>query len=157
MKTHISVINMWKNYLSSINETVEKSEKEYEAWSFGADEKSANDLSKLVLEGKKTSTTSLHCLYAFEDEELPEENAYSIILDGNNEAQCVIKTTKVSITPFNEVTETFAKTEGEGDMSLEYWKKVHRAFFSKDLKKFEKAFTENMLVVCETFEVVYPR
>ncbi len=86
---------------------------------------------------------------------MPEKNAYSIILDGNGEAQCVIKTTEVNIMPFNEVTETFAKTEGEGDMTLEYWRKVHKAFFSSALEKTDKTFDENMLVVCETFEVVY--
>ena len=154
-KTHISVNIMWENYLKSINETVANSVKTYEAWAFGADAESANALSALVLEGKKTATSSLHCLYADEGEALPEENAYSIILDGNGEAQCVIRTTQVNIMPFNEVTETFAKTEGEGDLTLEYWRKVHEAFFSDALEKMDKTFNENMLVVCETFEVVY--
>lgn len=155
MNTHISANIMWENYLKSINEPIESSEKSYEAWAFGADAESANALSALVLEGKKTATSSLHCLYADEGEALPEENAYSIILDGNGEAQCVIKTTKVNIMPFNEVTETFAKTEGEGDMTIEYWRKVHKAFFSSALEKTDKTFDENMFVVCETFEVVY--
>lgn len=48
-------------------------------------------------------------------------------------------------------------TEGEGDMSLEYWRKIHRVFFTEELKDLEKEFTEDMMVVCEEFEVVYPK
>jgi uncharacterized protein YhfF len=156
VEVNMSVKKMWEAYLMSINETVEVSNKKYEAWSFGNDEKSANELAKLVKEDKKTSTSSLHCLYLIEDEGLPEKDEYSIILDGNGEAQCIIKTTNVKILPFNEVTEEFAKTEGEGDRTLEYWREVHRNFFCEALINSEKEFTEDMLVVCEEFEVVYP-
>ena len=61
------------------------------------------------------------------------------------------------IKPFNEVTKEFAHAEGEGDLSLDYWRDVHRDFFSDGLKDLNKSFEENMLVVCETFEVVYSR
>jgi uncharacterized protein YhfF len=45
-----SVKKMWEDYLMSINETVEMTEKKYEAWSFCHDEKNANELAKLVLD-----------------------------------------------------------------------------------------------------------
>lgn len=156
VEENISAKLLWEKYLVSNHETVENSDKKYDAWSFGNDEKSANDLVKLVIEKKKKSTSSLHCLYELENEDLPVENDYSIILDGNGEAQCVIMTTSINIIPFNEVTEDFAKTEGEDDMTLEYWRMVHKEFFTKELKEFNKVFTEDMIVVCEAFEVVYP-
>ena len=78
----------------------------------------------------------------------------SIILDSNDEAVCIIKTTKVYVVPFNQVTEDHAAKEGEGDCSLEYWRKVHREFFTEELKEIEKEFEENMLVVCEEFVVL---
>jgi uncharacterized protein YhfF len=152
-----SVKKMWEDYLMSINETVEMTEKKYEAWSFCHDEKNANELAKLVKEKKKTSTSSLHYLYILEDEALPAEDEYSVIFDGSGEAQCVIQTTKINVVPFNEVTEAFAKKEGEGDLTLEYWRNVHRDYFTEELKDYEKEFTEEMMVVCEDFKIVYPK
>jgi uncharacterized protein YhfF len=45
--------------------------------------------------------------------------------------------------------------EGEGDRSLEYWRKVHIDFLTHELSEINKTFTENTLVVCEEFELVY--
>ena len=124
---------------------------EYEAWGFGTD---ADYLAELVKTGKKTATSSAHIFYEIEDEELPKEGEMSIILDSADEAVCIIKTTKVYVVPFNQVTEDHAAKEGEGDCSLEYWRKVHREFFTEELKEIEKEFEENMLVVCEEFVVL---
>jgi len=39
-------------------------------------------------------------------------------------------------------------------MSLEYWRRVHKEFFGEELKENNIEFSEDMLVVCEEFEVV---
>ena len=123
---------------------------EYDAWSFGDDE-----LTELVKSGKKTATASAYDCYLAEDEELPEVGETSVLLDDNDEAVCIIRTSKVSVLPFNEVSEEHARKEGEGDCSLAYWKKVHKDFFQEELAEIGKAFYEEMMVVCEEFEVVY--
>jgi uncharacterized protein YhfF len=53
--------------------------------------------------------------------------------------------------PFKEVTDEFAAKEEEGDKTLSFWQKVHRKFFSLELKEYSKKFSEDMLVVCEEF------
>lgn len=45
--------------------------------------------------------------------------------------------------------------EGEGDKSLEYQKEGHIDFFNRKLKNYNKEVSEDMLVVCEEFEVIY--
>ncbi len=52
---------------------------------------------------------------------------------------------------FCDVGREHAYNEGEGDRSLEYWRKVHRDFFKRELEEHGLSFDENMLVVCETF------
>ena len=71
------------------------------------------------------------------------------------EAVCITRTTKVSITPFEEVSSLHAYKEGEGDKSLRYWRKVHKEFFIKEMKGSGKEFNHTMNVVCEEFEVVF--
>ena len=47
------------------------------------------------------------------------------------------------------VTADFARKEGEGDMSLEYWQNEHQKFFTR-----EGYFSDEMELIAEEFEVV---
>ena len=73
------------------------------------------------------------------------------------EAVCIIQTTKVAVTEFSRVTEEHAYKEGEGDRSLEYWRDVHEAFLKQELKPIHKPFSDSVKVVCEEFQLVYPK
>ena len=125
----------------------------YEAWAFGSD---ADELARLVLEGKKTATAGLYFWYERENLELPKEDSYSVVLDSKDNAVCVIRTTKVFVIPFREVDAVHAWKEGEGDRSLSYWRKVHESFFAKELSEIGMEFDESMNVVCEEFLRVFP-
>ena len=125
---------------------------EYEAWAFGVD---ADLLADLVLRGEKTATASAYPLYAIENEPLPKVGEYSIILDSKNNAMCIIKTTKVYVEEFKEISEEHAFKEGEGDKSLSYWRKCHKDFFTMCMTEVGKEFNEDMKVVCEEFKVVF--
>ena len=129
-------------------------EAEYEAWAFGDD---PDTLAELVRTGVKTATASAYPFYELEGEDLPKAGEYSVILNTKDEAVCVIRTTKVYVTPYCEVTAEQAWKEGEGDRSLDYWRRVHEAFFRKELEAVGLTFTEDMGVVCEEFEVIYPK
>lgn len=143
---------MWRNY---INKYPNNKDKTYEAWYFANDEKTANELAELVVNGEKTATASIFCLYKIENEDLPIEGNFNIILDWDNNAKCITKTTKIYTVPFNKVTKEHAFKEGEKDKTLSYWREVHIDFFRQCLSNYEKEFNENMLVVCEEFEVVW--
>lgn len=123
-----------------------------EEWAFGVE---ADLLAELVVNGVKTATASAYPLYELENEPLPVVGAYSVILDSKEQAVCVIRTTRVAVTPFCEVSEEHAYREGEGDRSLRYWREVHEKIFSEWMSEAGLLFTPNMPVVCEEFEVVY--
>ena len=123
----------------------------YEAWAFGGDQ---DDLAELVRKGIKTATASALCLYEAEGESLPKPGEYSVILDSDDNAVCIIRTTKVYVTPFDQVSEEHAFKEGEGDRSLDYWRKVHKDFFTEELQTIGMEFDIQMKVVCEEFELV---
>lgn len=127
----------------------------FQAWSFGSNAKAADELANLVLAGRKTATASNKLLYELTNEPLPKVGDLSIVLNGSQLPVCVIETTAVSVVPFNEVTETQARLEGEGDLSLAYWQTTHRQFFEAEFKTLDRQFSETMPVVCETFKVVY--
>lgn len=124
-----------------------------DAWSFGGD---PDGLAALVLAGVKTATASAYPLYAPAGEPLPEAGEYSVILDGRGEAVCVILTDRVAVVPFREVGADHARREGEGDLSLAHWRRVHEAFFRDELARAGLRFTPDMPVVCEEFRRVWP-
>lgn len=130
--------------------------KVYASWAFGG---APDEMARLVVLKKKKATSSLYLLYDLENETLPKAGSYSIVLDSKGDAQCIIKTTKVRIIPFDLVTSADACLEGEDDMTLEKWRKKHREFFFKEARAYNIHFDESMEIVFEEFvlEFVPPK
>ena len=123
-----------------------------DAWAFGG---AADRLAGLVLRGVKRATSSAYDCYLAEGEPLPTAGDYSVILNSSGYAVAVIRNVSVTLRRFCDVDEGYAAAEGEGDLSLDYWRQVHRDFFSEELGAIGKAFSEEMTVVCEEFECVF--
>lgn len=116
-------------------------------WKFGIDNE---ELIDLVLKGEKTATTSLYNSYIKDGIDLPKVGDESIIIHDDNTDACKIINTNVIITEFKNITKELAYLEGEGDKSLEYYRKVHNEFF----KKIDSSFNDNTKVVFEIFKVL---
>lgn len=125
---------------------------EYSAWCYGD---APDELAELTRKGIKTATASAYPIYELEGEPLPMAGEYSVILNSEESAVCIIRTDRVYVVPFWNITEEQAYREGEGDRSLAYWREVHRRFFSKELSDVGMVFSEDMEVVCEEFQVVF--
>lgn len=146
---------VWNHYLHSIGESIETTDKTYTSWYFDTTEESANELLDLVLIGKKRATASAPWVYEHDNEPLPKVGDYSIVTKWDGKPGAIITTKNIEILPFKDVTADFAAKEGEGDLSLTYWRKVHEKFFTEECSVIGKQFTEDMPVLCEEFEVVF--
>lgn len=126
----------------------------YDAWAFGGDAMPdlATELALLVRDGPKRATTSLVSSFDDGDEPFPRVGVYTVILDGAGEPVCIIRTTQVGTARFGDVDEAFAWDEGEGDRTLEDWRRSHIWFFEAD----GTPVTDDDLVVLERFEKVWP-
>jgi uncharacterized protein YhfF len=144
----------WQTYLDQLPDKAEKPTS-YEAWSFGATEEMANELAELVRRGTKTATAGLLWSYEAENESIPKPGLLNIITDWDGNPLCIIETTTIEIMPFNQVPAEFAYDEGEGNRSLHYWREGHWKFFSMECEEIGKTPSEDMLVVCERFKLVY--
>ncbi len=132
------------------------SERFYEAFHFDDNEKDANDLAGLVLQGTKRATAGLLWTNELYNKPAPKPGDLSVVTDWENNPLCVIETVEVEIVPFENVTEEFAAIEGEGDGSLRHWKEVHWLYFSRECRRLEKEPNQQMPIICEQFEVIYP-
>ena len=126
------------------------------AWAFGDGPEIADRLLALVLSGRKRATTGSLVAYEAEGEAIPRPGDFSVVLDGAGHAACIVRTTWVEQTAFSNVGPGFARDEGEGDLSFEYWRTGHQAYFTRELASYGREASEDMPVVCERFEVVFP-
>ncbi|CCN83950.1 conserved hypothetical protein carrying ASC-1 homology domain [Vibrio nigripulchritudo SFn27] len=123
---------------------------------FCADEYNANECARLINERIKTASCSLKQGYDIENEPLPVVGRLTIVLNWKEEPVCIVKLSDVSFSPFNQVTEEFAYSEGEGDRSYAYWHKVHVEFFTQYASEVGAEFNEDSELVLERFEKVFP-
>ena len=124
---------------------------------FCADEVNANECARLINAGIKRASCSLKAGYDAEQELLSKVGRLSVVLNWVQEPVCIIKLKDVSICPFNKVTPEFAALEGEGDLSYQWWRDAHIAFFTKYAVSLNIEFNESSDLVLERFEKVYPR
>lgn len=114
----------------------------------------ANECADLVVKGIKRATATSLWWYQKYNEPLPKVGDLYIITDWSGNAKAVIETTKIEQVPYNRITSEFAEIEGEGDKSLAYWKRVHKEYYTREMKPFNEQFDKNMIIVCEQFKTV---
>jgi uncharacterized protein YhfF len=126
-----------------------------DAQQFGSGSEMGDALAALILAGTKTATCS--CLWEWQAEgnPIPVAGSLSILLDGRGAPRAVLEITEVTVRQFDEVGAEFAAAEGEGDSSLETWRRIHWQWFSEVLPSIGRAPSRDMPLVCETFRVRY--
>lgn len=143
----------WAEFSASLGS--DPSDRFYEAFHFDDNAPSADELAALVLSGRKRATAALVWAYESAGKPIPKPGDLSVVTRFSGEPVCVIETQRVQIVPFVEVSAEFAATEGEGDGSLDFWRRAHTAFFGRECKRLEREYSERMPVVCEEFAVVF--
>jgi uncharacterized protein YhfF len=133
----------------------------YEAFRFGfgaAPEEaseSATSIAALVLAGTKTSTAALQWVYDAEGRRPPGPGDLSIVLDGDERPVCVIETTEATVVGCDELVDArFAYAGGEGDRTLESWRRTYWRYILAECARLEREPSRMTPLVCERFRVV---
>jgi uncharacterized protein YhfF len=115
-----------------------------ERFSFGDSPALADDLLDLVLSGAKTAT-------CWSERETVETHVGKrmVACDGAGTPHAVIETVSLEPRAFEAVDAAFARLEGEGDLSLAWWREAHQAYFERN-----GGFDPKMLLWLEVFRVV---
>lgn len=112
-------------------------------------------LSGLARDGAKRGTTHMRLHFEQEAIRMREPGDCWVVTTMAGEPLCVVRITTVEIMPFDQVGEAFAASEGEGDLSLEYWRHGHLAYFTAQCRHWDKPWRDDQPVVCESFELVH--
>ena len=126
------------------------------AFGFGDRKKMKDELLELVLQGIKLATTSLVKELEIMNEPTPVVGDYNILLDGDEKPRAVVRTTDTRLMKFRDVPAEHAWVEGEDDRTLETWMGGHIRYWSRVGKEQGFGFNEDMKVILERFDVIYP-
>jgi uncharacterized protein YhfF len=148
-----SVEAVWRAFSESIGR--DRSADFYEPFYFHDNETGALELAQLVLAGTKRGTASLVWTYEHDKKRPPWPGSLSVMTDWHGKPLGIIETRTIEAVPFEEVTAEFAAIEGEGDGSLRYWSEEHWKYFARECKRIGKEANRRMLVLCETFDLVF--
>ncbi len=152
-KIDISVTKLWKEFIK-VNSQYANQEAP-ESYCFCDNEVDANVCAQLVVKNIKQATAGSLWWYEYSNEPLSNIGDLFIITNWNGIAKAIIQVSKIEKTPYNQISTEFARIEGEGDKSLVYWKKVHWAYFTREMLPYNLKPTEDMIIVCEYFETVW--
>lgn len=150
------VREFWGKYISSLPESDRRIQFALDA-AFAGNESTTDELIQLYLDGKKFAGSSLIRDFEASGDPLPQVGNYWIALDGKRNPRCILKTTRIAINKFGNIPSEIAHAEGEGDLSVDYWKRVHRELYLPFLEKWGIADLDNADVITEYFDLVYPK
>ncbi|MFG1802278.1 ASCH domain-containing protein [Micromonospora carbonacea] len=106
-------------------------------------------LNSLVLAGAKTATAGLTDEYAEEGEELEHVGERLALVDDHDAPVGVVEVTGVDVVRFADVPWDFARSEGEGDRSIEEWRAGHAAYWAR----VGTPVTDDSRIVCVRFRL----
>ncbi|MGH6611826.1 MAG: GNAT family N-acetyltransferase [Burkholderiaceae bacterium] len=147
------VAHAWSDYcrMSKLPESTP-----YQAWYFGDSAPLAHALAELVLHGPKRATAALGLAADALPQTAAVPNGYSVVTELDGTPRAVIRTTVLERRKFRDVDAAFAWDEGEGDRTLDDWKRAHWNYFSRECEKLDCTMSEDVEVCLERFELLYP-
>jgi len=122
---------------------------------YGDSAELSKELLDLIKSGRKRAGTGLLWAYEHDREPIATTGDIEIVVDHRNLPSLITRIVRSEIVAFNEVSSEYAAIEGEGDGSLEYWRKGHWNFFSRECRRIGREPTEAMPVICNVFEVLH--
>ena len=87
---------------------------------------------------------------------MPEVGHLHVVTDWEGAPTSIIQVTEVEEASFSDVSAEFAHAEGEGDRTLEWWRRVHWDYFSGECAGIGIEPSEDMVLVLESFRLVHP-
>jgi len=144
-----------EQFLSSLLSETGNQSRFVEPVAFGLTPQHATEISKLVLDGVKTATGSLLWSYQADGRALPRLGDIWVVIDGNSNPVCIAQTLDVKVIPFNEVLEDYARWGGEGDCSLQSWRRMYWKYIVVECQRIGREPTAGVPMIMEGFKVVY--
>lgn len=149
----LEIKKYWNSFKNSYPEYV--SYDQPVSFYFCDNKEDADECADLVVNRVKRATSPSVWSIKKNKEKFPEIGDIAIVTDWEGNPKAIIKTIKVDIVKFKDISPEYAFLEGEGDKSLVYWRAVHLEYYSNEMRAFGELPDDNMDIICEQFERIW--
>jgi len=111
----------------------------------------ANEGAALILQGIKTATSSP--FWDYPDGRIPFAGGLSVLLDGQRRPVGIVETIGVEKIRFRDVTQQMARAYGEGERTLEWWRRVIGDWYRDKAVQDGQVFVEDDQILWEWIKV----
>lgn len=146
-----SVSQLWNRYRKINRDAFAEAPSSFH---FCDNQEDADLCAALVVAGQKRATATSVAELQLAGDAIPQTGDYAIITNWAGNAVAIIRTTSVEIMRFSEVDEAFARDEGEGDLTLGWWREAHQAYYERVLAGSCYIVNSELEIVCERFELI---
>jgi uncharacterized protein YhfF len=108
------------------------------------------ELVGLVLSGPKRATAGLLSDYEIEGEPLETVGEQLVLIGDDGRRAGLVEITETEVVPFAEVSDDFARAEGEGFAGQLDWATAHRAYWERIGRRID----DRTPVVCLRFKLI---
>lgn len=143
----------WENYLQNLPANQRPNDAFVSAGYAGTPE-ITDELLGLYLSGKKTAGSSILEDFLSAGDPPPKVGNYWIYLNSLGAPSCILRTERIVKHKFRDVPPEIAIAEGEGDLSVEYWKRVHSELYLPHIKQWGLEDLNDATVITEFFKIV---
>jgi uncharacterized protein YhfF len=113
----------------------------------GSDPTTADEGAVAILDGVKTTTSS--AFWDWPDGRIPFVGSLCVLLDGQGRLRAIVETKRVEIIPFGSVDENLARSYGEGDRTLIWWRSEIGDYYRRDAARRGIAFSDDTPLIFE--------
>ncbi len=150
-----SVDRYWAQYLDSFPTDAKRPSVHPGTVAFGFTWEHARAIAPLVRNGTKTATGDLVWSNEADGKPGPRPGDLWIVMAGPDEPVCIVEVTEVSVFPYDEVPDEYAWEGGEGDRTVQYWRRIYWKLIVSECKRIGREPDVKAPLSMERFRLVY--
>lgn len=122
----------------------------------GLDADTTEAIIGLIAGGDKTGTYTLPWIVAASGAPAPAAGLPIVLIDMQGRPRLLLRLTRVETVSFAGINETHTALDGTPVRDLAIWRPMHTQYWNALLAPFGREVSEDMPVLVEAFEVLYP-
>ena len=122
----------------------------------GGDPETVNIIIGLILKGDKCGTFGVKMLQERNPAITPSLGGVAVLVDCDGAPHAAIRTDTLTPVAYKDITEEHLTVEGPGARKLEVWQNIHWPYWTSLLKPYGLEPSEDMIIMVEHFDLLYP-
>jgi uncharacterized protein YhfF len=128
----------------------------YKVRTFGNSSAISDAIVPLILAREKTGTFALESEFEGTPNDAPKVGDFYVVTHFDGDPALLYRVTEIERVPFAEISHAHVQVEGPNARTVPVWRKIHWAYWGGILRAQGREPREDMPVLFQRFEVIFP-